>query len=291
MFDSTPLVADGLVFANIGDRPEGSEIAAFDLRTGKEQWREPLVAEELAKVQEDNFWPLATRDGVLYIRNEEGMRALRTKDGKELGRTTGEDTRCQGALARPGFVYCGAYPGGATILHRLAAGSLDRAGQVSVPSDGVNDTALVAVDDHVQVVMRSTLPWEDDPGNPEIVLMKRDSDKVLGRYPLGRRIAAGPDNNPASVPVITEDTLLWADTTTLYSVELKGGAAPGPVRRTALTGAPGPVPEKPYDMLEWGVLMDRESLPPEVLPTGGAVHIIYHQGMVLSVPLPGPDAS
>ncbi|MEV8227751.1 serine/threonine-protein kinase [Streptomyces sp. NPDC079167] len=290
LLESAPLVADGLVFADIGDRPGGSEVAAFDLRTGKEVWRKPLVAEGLAKAQEDNFWPLATRDGVLYIRNEEGLRALRTKDGAELGRMTDEDNRCRGALARPDFVYCGSYSGGGATLNRLDADSLDVTGQISVPSAEVNEAPLVAVDDHVSVLVRGGLPWEDDPGSPEIVVMRRDSDKVLGRYPLDRRTAGSP-TNPASVPVITEDTLLWADTTHLYTVALNDGGTPGPVRRTALAGSPGPAAEPAYDVLEWGVRMDKEILPPEVLPTGGAVHVVYHQGVVLSVGLPGPDAS
>ncbi|MFE2022188.1 protein kinase [Streptomyces sp. NPDC059499] len=290
MLESAPIVADGLVFANIGDQPSGSEIAAFDLGSGKEVWRKPLVAQELAKAQMGNFWPLATRDGVLYIRNEEGLRALRTKDGAELGRMTDEDTRCYGALARPGLVYCGSYSDGGAALNRLDAGSLGVAGQVSVPAAEVNEAPLVAVDDHVSVIVRGSLPWEDDSGSPEIVLMQRDSDKVLGRYPLDKRIEGSP-TNPASVPVIIEDTLLWADTTNLYTVALNGAGTPGPVRRTALAGSPGPVVEPKYDMGGWGVRMDKENLPPEVLPTGGAVHVIYHQGTVLSVALPGQDAS
>ncbi|MFE5239293.1 MULTISPECIES: serine/threonine-protein kinase [unclassified Streptomyces] len=290
LLESAPLVSDGLVFANIGDLPDGSEIAAFDLATGKQVWRKPLVAQELAQAQQDNFWPLAVGDGVLYIRNEEGLRALRTKDGAELGRMTDEDTRCRGALARPRLVFCGSYDDGDAMLNRLEAGSLEVDGQFSVPSVEPNEAPLVAVDDHVAVVVRGALPWEDDPGGPEILLMRRDSGKVLGRYPLDKRIAGTP-TNPASVPVIIEDTLVWADTTTLYSVALNGGAEPGPVRRTALAGAPGPVAEEEYDMLEWGLLMSKEILPPEVLPTGGAVHVVYHQGTVLSVALPGPGSS
>ncbi|MGW1812329.1 protein kinase domain-containing protein [Streptomyces sp. NPDC002125] len=290
MLESAPLIADGLVFANIGDRPESSEIAAFDLRTGKEVWRKPLVGGELAKVQEGNFWPLAVRDGVLHIRNEEGLRALRTKTGAELGRMDDEDTLCQGAMARPDSVYCGSYSAGGATLNRLDTRSLKVTGQVSIPSAEIYEAPLVAVDDHVSVVVRGSLPWEDDTGSPEIVLMRKDSDKVLGRYPLDKRVAGAP-TNPASVPVIIDDTLVWADTTTLYSVALNGGAEPGPVRRTALAGSPGPVAEPDYDVLEWGVLMDKEILPPEVLPTGGAVHVVYHQGTVLSVALPRPDAS
>ncbi|MGW0779483.1 protein kinase domain-containing protein [Streptomyces sp. NPDC002913] len=290
LLESAPLVSDGLVFANIGDLPDGSEIAAFDLGTGKQVWRKPLVAQDLAQAQKDNFWPLAVRDGVLHIRNEEGLRALRTKDGAELGRMTDEETRCRGALARPGSVYCGSYSAGGAALNRLDPRSLKVTGQVSVPSTEVNEAPLVAVDDHVSVLVRGSLPWEDDTGSPEIVLMRRDSDKVLGRYPLDKRIAGTP-TNPASVPVIIEDTLVWADTTTLYSVALNGGAEPGPVRRTALAGAPGPVAEEEYDVLDWGLLMSKEILPPEVLPTGGAVHVVYHQGTVLSVALPGPGSS
>ncbi|MEV7398840.1 PQQ-binding-like beta-propeller repeat protein [Streptomyces sp. NPDC091267] len=294
-FDSAPLVAGGTVFADIGPSSHGARIAAFDLGTGKERWRKPLVGEDIAKVDENDFWPLATRDGVLYLLGQGGLRALRTGDGAELGRAKDEETsQCHDALIRAPHVYCSAYTyfadGERMAVHRLGTPSLEPDGEVPVPDELKDGGALVAVDDHVVVLVRTELPWAEDDVDPEIVLVRRDDGEILARYPLDRRSFSSPIN-AVSLPVIVADTLVWADSTSLYSVALHDGSEPGPLRTTVLKGAPGPELRKDYDMLQWGVVMSGEVLPPEVLPVGGAVYVIHHGGRVLSVPLPGPSTS
>ena len=81
-------MADGMVFADIGDLPDGSEIAAFDVRDGTEKWRKPLVGQDLAQAERGDFWPLGAQDGVLYVSNEKGLQAFGTKDGAK------RDTGC-----------------------------------------------------------------------------------------------------------------------------------------------------------------------------------------------------
>ncbi|MFF1648137.1 PQQ-binding-like beta-propeller repeat protein [Streptomyces sp. NPDC058240] len=294
-FESAPLVADGMVFADIGPSSHGARIAAFDLATGKERWRKPLVGEDIAKVEEYDFWPLATRDGVLYLLGQGGLRALRADVGTELGRAKDEQTsQCHDALIRAPHVYCSVYTysadGERMAVHRLGTPSLEPAGEVPVPDELTDNGRLVAVDDHVVVLVRSALPWEEDDSDPEIVLVRPDDGRTLASYPLDRR-SFSSRINAASLPMIVADTLVWADSTSLYSVALHNGSKPGPLRRTALKGAPGPELRKEYDTLQWGVVMSGEVLPPEVLPVGGAVYVIYHGGRVLSVPLPGPSAS
>ncbi|MFJ4910935.1 PQQ-binding-like beta-propeller repeat protein [Streptomyces sp. NPDC088726] len=294
-FQSAPLVADGLVFADIGPTPEGARVAAFDLATGKERWRKPLVGDDLAKADEYDFWPLTTRDGVLYLRGQDGLRALRTKDGAELGRRKeGQDSRCYDALIRAPHVYCAAYTysddGQHMAVQRLRTPSLASDGEIPLPDAVTDDAALAAVDDHVVVLVRTGLPWAEDAIDPEIVLAGRDDGRILARYPLDRR-SFSERINAVSPPVIVADTLVWADSTSLYSVALHEGAEPGPLRRTALKGAPGPETRKDYDTLQWGVVLSDEVLPPEVLPLGGAVYVIQHGGKVFSVPLPGASAS
>ncbi|MEE1741398.1 serine/threonine-protein kinase [Streptomyces sp. BE147] len=300
--DSTPLVADGLVFADIGDTPYGARVAAFDVRTGEEKWRKPLVGDDISKAEWNDYWPLATEDGVLYILGQHGVRALRTKDGEELGRATDENaSRCQDALVRPPLVYCSVYTDTSDekglAVYRLRAPSLKLTGEVPVPpgpavATGLTfATGLVAVDDDVMVLRRGSAPWEGDDGNAaEIVVAPRDGGTPLGRYPLDQDAGDGR-RNPVSAPVIVADTVVWADSTTLYSVPLNGASTPGKLRRTPLKGAPGPSVPPEYDELEWGAQFDQELLPPEILPVGGAVYVLYDQGTVLSVPLPGPAAS
>ncbi|ROQ82878.1 serine/threonine protein kinase [Streptomyces sp. CEV 2-1] len=294
-FESAPLVADGLVFAAVGPTPQGARIAGFDLATGKEKWRRRLVGEDLAKAEEYDFWPLATRDKMLYLLGEGGLRALRTEDGAELGRATGEQTsQCHDALVRAPHVYCAAYTysteGEHMAVQRLGTPSLESAGEIPLPDELTDGAGLVAVDDHVVVLVRGARPWEEDDIDPEIVLARRDDGAALARYPLDRR-SFSSRINAVSSPMIVADTLVWADSTSLYSVALHNGSKPGPLRTTVLKGAPGPELRKDYDTLQWGLLMSDEVLPPEVLPVGGAVYVIHHGGRVFSVPLPGASAS
>ncbi|MFI8811109.1 MULTISPECIES: protein kinase domain-containing protein [unclassified Streptomyces] len=293
--ESAPVVADGLVFADIGDTPHGAQVAAFDLRTGEKKWRKPLVGDDITQAQWYDYWPLATDDGVLYILGGDGVRALRTTDGEELGRADDETTAdCRDALVRLPLVHCSVYTHTTDeegiAVYRLRAPSLRLTGQVAVTPELTTGTTLAAVDDHVMVLARGSAPWVDDTTAPEIVLTAREGGRVLGRYPL-RKDAGGGRRNPVSAPVIVADTLVWADTTTLYSVPLNGGSAPGKLRGTPLKGAPGPTVPPSYDELDWGVRFEQELLSPEILPVGGAVYVLYDQGTVLSVPLPGPAAS
>lgn len=232
---------------------------------------------------------------MLYLLGQGGLRALRTEDGAELGRATGEQTsQCHDALVRAPHVYCAAYTysteGEHMAVQRLGTPSLESAGEIPLPDELTDGAGLVAVDDHVVVLVRGARPWEEDDIDPEIVLARRDDGAALARYPLDRR-SFSSRINAVSSPMIVADTLVWADSTSLYSVALHNGSKPGPLRTTVLKGAPGPELRKDYDTLQWGLLMSDEVLPPEVLPVGGAVYVIHHGGRVFSVPLPGASAS
>ncbi|MFC8225581.1 protein kinase [Streptomyces sp. NPDC057287] len=276
MAESSPRVADGMVFADIGDLPDGSEIAAFDVRDGSEKWRKPLVGQDLAQAQRRDFWPLGAKDGVLYASNEEGLQAFGTKDGAR------RDTGCPEETPSEFAVHC--------------PETQDGTGREDPPAAVGAYAAVVAETERVTVYRTGAsapVPVGDDAAadteEPEIVLVGRADGKVLGRYGLGED-AEAREENPASAPALVDGTLLWADTDALYSVALGDGGGPGPLRRTPVEDVPVPEIEDPYNP-SYGIALGMENRPPEIFPTGRVVHIVYRHGIAVSVAMPGPDAS
>ncbi|WP_326741550.1 protein kinase domain-containing protein [Streptomyces sp. NBC_01768] len=299
--DSAPVVVDGLVFAATTAAPEGAEFAAYDLRTGVEKWREQLAPQDISNAQKGNFWPVATDGKVVYAVGEDAPRAFRPKDGKALGTAGGEavqgvgdgtNSGCGSLRVRGRFAFCTTYVanddpsgfGDDMVVLRFAAGTLRTQGRVPVDSSLVAGAALTALDDRVITIRRGDEYVESVPD--EVVVVSRDSGRPLGRFPLGGEVAQGM-SNPVSAPMIDADTVVWADSTTLYTVPMRPDGSLGPLVRTRIPGAPGPTRTPTYDSAPGGVDLAQELLDPHMLPVGGVVHVVYDDGTAVSVPLPG----
>ncbi|WP_406384022.1 protein kinase domain-containing protein [Streptomyces sp. NBC_01618] len=290
--ESAPLVVDGLVFAATTWSSEGAELAAYDLGTGAEKWHKPLAPQDLAKAERGNFWPVATDGKVVYAIGEDGPKAFRPKDGTLLGTAGGEGTKpgCGDLRLRGDFAYCATYASNGSSsgfgtdmsVLRFAAGTLKAQGRVPVDSALVAEATPTAVHDRVMVLRRSS-EHETDV-HDELVVVGRDNGRTLGRFPLGAKAEEGM-SNPASNPLIVADTVVWADSTTLYTVPIRPDGTLGALGRTRLAGAPGPSRTPEYDMAN-GIQLDKELNDPQVLPVGGVVHVVYDDGTVVSVPLP-----
>ncbi|MCX5105812.1 protein kinase [Streptomyces sp. NBC_00439] len=299
--DSAPVVVDGLVFAATTAAPEGAEFAAYDLRTGVEKWREQLAPQDISNAQKGNFWPVATDGKVVYAVGEDAPRAFRPKDGTVLGTAGGEAVQgvgdgtnlgCGSLRVRGRFAFCTTYVanddpsgfGDDMVVLRFAAGTLRTQGRVPVDSSLVAGAALTALDDRVITIRRGDEYVESVPD--EVVVVSRDSGRPLGRFPLGGEVAQGM-SNPVSAPMIDADTVVWADSTTLYTVPMRPDGSLGPLVRTRIPGAPGPTRTPTYDSAPGGVDLAQELLDPQMLPVGGVVHVVYDDGTAVSVPLPG----
>ncbi|MFF2897859.1 protein kinase [Streptomyces sp. NPDC057966] len=299
--DSAPVVVDGLVLAATTAAPEGAELAAYDLRTGVEKWREQLAPQDISNAQKGNFWPVATDGEVVYAVGEDAPRAFRPKDGKALGTAGGEavqgvgdgtNSGCGSLRVRGRFAFCTTYVanddpsgfGDDMVVLRFAAGTLRTQGRVPVDSSLVAGATLTALDDRVITIRRGDEYVESVPD--EIVVVSRDSGRPLGRFPLGGKVAQGM-SNPVSAPMIDADTVVWADSTTLYTVAIRPDGSLGPLVRTRIPGAPGPTRTPTYDPAPDGVDLAQELLDPQMLPVGGVVHVVYDDGTAVSVPLPG----
>ncbi|MFE7107672.1 protein kinase [Streptomyces sp. NPDC057575] len=294
--ESAPLVVGGLVFAATTWSPEGAELGAYDLRTGVEKWRKPLAPQGISQAQKGNFWPVATDGKVVYAIGEDAPKAFRPTDGTLLG-TAGEEavqgsgdrtnSGCGDLRVRGGSAFCTAYVsnddpsgfGSDAILLRYAAGTLKSQGRVPLDPSLVAQATLTALDDRVITLRRTS---DDIPD--ELVVVRREDGRTLGRFPLGGKVAQGM-SNPVSNALIVADTVVWADSTTLYTVPIRRDGTLGSLVRTRLPGAPGPSRTPTPDNRN-GIELDKELLDPQVLPVGGVVHVVYDDGTAVSVPLP-----
>ncbi|MFE7426724.1 protein kinase [Streptomyces sp. NPDC057545] len=290
--DSAPVVVGGLAYAATTATSRGAALAAHDLRTGDLKWQKPLASEDLAKAELGNFWPVATDGTVLYARGSDGPKAFRPKDGALLGAAEDEDARRCGTLrvwSRSAFCETFVHnddPSGMgqdMVVLRFTAGTLKEQGRVPVDPALVASTRLTAIDDRVIALRRGYEYTPDMPG--EIVAVARDTGRTLGRFPVGGGQAPGM-SNPVSEPLIVADTVVWADSTSLYTVPVRTDGTVGPLASTRIPGAPGPSRAPEYNVAD-GVDFDKELLDPQVLPVGGVVHVVYDDGTVASVPLPG----
>lgn len=296
--DSRPVVSDGLVFAATTATGYGARLAAFDAKTGDPRWTAPLAGEDISKAESGNFWPLATSKGVLYALGVDGIKAFRAKDGKAEGMSKVGGVRsgdCQDARVRGAYLFCSAYtdvPGvnfaHSITVHILDTPSLTEVGSPALAAEVAGSTDIGAVDDHVIALHRGgTANGLDDPAGvaQEIVLADRESGRTTARYPIAETFPGGR-RNPVSRPLIVAGTVVWADTSTLYSVKLEKDGKPGKLRRTKLSGAPGPSVPHPYVEGLFEYYYEGDLLAPYVVPAGGVVHVIFDGGTALSVPLP-----
>ncbi|SCF86152.1 PQQ-like domain-containing protein [Streptomyces sp. Ncost-T10-10d] len=298
--DSAPVVVDGLVFAATTSTPEGAALAAYDLRTGARTWQKPLAPQDISSAQKGNFWPVATDGTVVYAVGEDAPKAFRPKDGSVLGTAGGEavqgagdrtNSGCGSLRVRGRFAFCATYVinddpsrfGNDVAVLRFAAGTLQAQGRVPVDSSLVAGATLTALGDRVITLRRSSEHESDVPD--ELVVVGHDGGRALGRFPLGGKVAQGM-SNPVSDPLIVADTVVWADSTTLYTVPIRSDGTLGSLIRTRIPGAPGPTRTPTYDSVTNGVDLEQELLDPQVLPVGGVVHVVYDDGTAVSVPLP-----
>ncbi|WP_058046032.1 protein kinase domain-containing protein [Streptomyces roseifaciens] len=276
-FKGKPLVVGGRAFVGVSTTGQGYDLLAYDLSDGRELWRKRLASARLARAFQQDFSPVAAKDGVVYARSERDVSAYDAATGAERGETEPVGRGCEEILVQGGSVLCGEHTsdrdGGRLTLHRFDAWSL-AAGEDVPLADATarRDLRITSADDKVVVGVdhrASRVVVVDRTGRtPELVRTVPKSDA-----PFPRTLA--------SAPLIVGDRLLFATNTALVRAPLDAGQG----RTTPVEGAPGDRPEPDYDKKN-GVDLTKSVRPPVALPAGGVVHIVYDQGVVRSVELP-----
>ncbi|MEU5185785.1 serine/threonine-protein kinase [Streptomyces klenkii] len=276
-FKGEPLVVDGRAFVGVNVSGQGYDLYAYDLSDGRELWRKRLASVQLARAFQQDFAPVAAKDGTVYARSERGVSAYDAATGAERGESEPVAGGCGEILVQGGSVLCGERSGdrGGTHLtmHRFDARTL--APGTDTPLTGVNSgnaPHITAVNDKVFV--------GTDAKGPAVVVIDR-----TGTAPTAfRPVPIAPGLNPellVSTPLIVGDQVLYASNDALHRMPLAGGKA----LRTPVEGAPGDRSEPAYDKKN-GVDIAKSVRPPVALPVGGVVHIVYDQGTIRSVELP-----
>ncbi|WP_406283933.1 protein kinase domain-containing protein [Streptomyces sp. NBC_00209] len=294
--ESAPLVVGDLVLAAASASGE-AELAAYDRKSGTEKWRKRLAEEDIAMAQKGNFWPVATDGEVVYAIGLEGPKAFRPGDGRLLGTAGGDagqqsgNSGCADLRVRGASAFCATFvPNGEddsgfgedVAVLRFTTGDLRSAGRLKLDAALLSGAKLAALDDRVVVLSRGDEYVESVPD--EIDVVSRADGRTLGRFPLTVHPEEGT-SNPVSAPLIVADTVVWADTATLYTVPVRPDGTLGSLKKTQVPGAPGPSATPDYDRAQ-GIELGKELLAPRVLPVGGVVHLVYDDGTAVSVRLP-----
>ncbi|MFW6693694.1 protein kinase domain-containing protein [Streptomyces sp. MAR4 CNX-425] len=268
-----PVVAGGRVFATAGEK-----VFAYDLGSGRELWRRNLTNADLpmAARRVKTFAATTYAHDRLYARTDLGLVAYDPASGDILAESPPYEQSCDVVRVRGDHAYCaGLLPKGerySWTLFRHDARTLRREGSVRV--DGIDTNTLIGS------IGTSKLLASDFFGG-DILVMDRDSGRVLRRFPFGkdafgRHLFVAP-------PLIADDRVLFADHSRLYVLPLDDpGTEP---LRVEVDGAPGRRTEPERHPLDDVPVAD---IPrhPWVLPLGGVVHLVYDRGKIVSMPLP-----
>ncbi|MGK5548639.1 PQQ-binding-like beta-propeller repeat protein, partial [Streptomyces sp. URMC 127] len=276
-FKGKPLVADGRAFVGVNVAGQGYDLYAYDLADGRELWHKRLASVQLARAFQQDFAPVAAKDGIVYARSERGVSAYDAATGAERGESEPVANGCGEILVQNDTVLCGEHSGNARsehlTMHQLDARTL--APRTATPLTGVGGAHAP----HVTAANDKVFAGTDAKG-PAVVVIDR-----TGNAPTAfRPVPVSPGLAPrllVSTPLIVGDQVLYASNDALHRMPLAGGK----VLRTPVDGAPGDRSEPAYDKKN-GVDIAKSVRPPIALPAGGVVHIVYDQGAVRSVELP-----
>ncbi|WP_256961966.1 PQQ-binding-like beta-propeller repeat protein [Streptomyces sp. NRRL B-24572] len=287
--NTQPIVGDDTVFVLSGE--ESDQVTAFALADGRRLWSASLTNAELARGAFRDFGPVAYANGLVYALSDGGLVALDAKTGQQRGQVPAEAKECDSLSVQGRYAYCATLTT-TLALYRLDAATLAPAGGGRLPlaadvtksgawPAAVSARTAVAVD-------RGPLPWRDS-GNTDrpagVFVLAPTTGKTLAHYPIPPLTGADGKKQYVSGPLIAGDTLVYADFSALHLVPLGRNGAPGKERVVPVPGAPGPRAKDPYERGN-GTDIGREIRPPEVLPLGGVVHVVYDTGVVASVTLP-----
>ncbi|CAM5421359.1 serine/threonine-protein kinase [Streptomyces abikoensis] len=276
-FKGRPLVVDGRAFVGVNVAGQGYDLYAYDLADGRELWRKRLAGVQLARAFQQDFAPVAAKDGIVYARSERGVSAYDGATGAERGESEPVGNGCGEILVQNDTVLCGERSGGEKgerlTMHQLDARTLaPRTGTPLAGVGGAHAPHVTAVNDKVFV--------GTDAKGPAVVV----NDRTSGALTAFRPVPVSPGLGPrllVSAPLIVGDHILYASNDALHRIPLTGGKA----LRTPVEGAPGDRSEPAYDKKN-GIDIAKSVRAPIALPSGGVVHIVYDQGAVRSVELP-----
>ncbi|MEU3687391.1 serine/threonine-protein kinase [Streptomyces narbonensis] len=277
MWDTRPLVGDGIVFAatEVMDDIESDQVAftAYSLADGKELWTKGLTNATISNAERRGYEPVAYAKGIVYALSQGGLVAYDGKTGTLLGEADPAARECLDIKVLAGSGYCTSYDrtrNAKVQLHALDARTL--AARASMPSP-LASVAPAVVGPNAVVT-----------SGKEVAVLDPRTGRTLVSHPV-KAAPAGLDQAVSS-PLLAGDQVVYADFSSLYTVRLGADGKPAGLKVTAVPGAPGGRVAEEYRVPGFGEVVSKKVRAPEVLPVGGIAYIVYDKGAVASVELP-----
>ncbi|GEB61598.1 protein kinase domain-containing protein [Streptomyces gardneri] len=278
MWDTRPLVGDGVVFAatEVADDFSSDQVAltAYSLADGKELWTKGLTNSVISNAERRAYEPVAYAKGIVYALSQGGLVAYDGKTGTLLGEADPAARECLDIKVLGGSGYCTSYDrtrNAKVQLHALDARTL--AARASAPSP-LTSVAPAAVGPTAVVTA----------SGKEVAVLDPRTGRTLVSHPV-KAAPAGLDQAVSS-PLLAGDQVVYADFSSLYTVRLGADGKPAGLKVTPVPGAPGARAAEEYRVPGFGEVVSKQVRAPEVLPVGGIAYIVYDKGAVASVELP-----
>ncbi|MFB7606652.1 serine/threonine-protein kinase [Streptomyces gardneri] len=278
MWDTRPLVGDGVVFAatEVADDFSSDQVAltAYSLADGKELWTKGLTNSVISNAERRAYEPVAYAKGIVYALSQGGLVAYDGKTGTLLGEADPAARECLDIKVLGGSGYCASYDrtrNAKVQLHALDARTLAARASAPAPLTSVAPAAVGPT----AVVTAS---------GKEVAVLDPRTGRTLVSHPV-KAAPAGLDQAVSS-PLLAGDQVVYADFSSLYTVRLGADGKPAGLKVTPVPGAPGARVAEEYRVPGFGEVVSKQVRAPEVLPVGGIAYIVYDKGAVASVELP-----
>ncbi|CAL9407756.1 protein kinase domain-containing protein [Streptomyces sp. enrichment culture] len=277
-----PLLGDGAAFFTLGG---AGSIYAVDVSSGKRLWTAELAAHDPATAGYGMQRAEIFVEGRLIALTDGGLVAFDARSGKRTPVPVRGDNGCTAMRSHGGQVYCD-IEGQDTV-------TLDAVTLREVPPDEDPQARAPQAAGVVAAAGREYALGPGDSGGT-VELVDLSATDAAGRAPRTVGAPAGPEPDEAenakagalhSEPVIVGPTALFADNRALHTLPLRGGKSV----RHAIEGAPGNRPPGGADAKDPGDFEDVQNKvwAPEVISLGGVLYLVFHDGTVRSLELPG----
>ncbi|MBB1256152.1 PQQ-binding-like beta-propeller repeat protein [Streptomyces sp. OF3] len=273
------ILGDGVAFFSL-QAGEGGALYAFDAATGKRLWRQDLSARHLPTAAFGMHGAEAFVEGRVVAGTSGGLTGFDARSGKPAPLAVPGGGDGTAVRAHGGHILCDV-EGGDTV-------TLDAVTLRPVPPGDPADEPLKVPAENVIPAGSRQYRLEHTGRGVELTDLGPASartPRVVGVPPRELEDAGegeGGSGYSASDPVIVGSTALFLDNRYLYTLPLRNGER----ARHEIKGAPG---NRGTSGLGSGGFDDAQSQvwAPELLSLGGALFLVFHDGTVRSLELPG----
>ncbi|MFD4113270.1 protein kinase [Streptomyces niveus] len=270
------LAADGVAFFTT--RGEGTQVHAFDVATGEPLWKRALSTYVGAEAAYGGFGSSAFAGGRLIASTDGGLTGFDARTGKPTpytvpdgaGGESGGD--CVSVRVRSGEVLCGTEGGGSVALDASTLLPVELRSREEPRPERPEELVAVGMTEY---------RLAPDAKNTRMELTELGGGVDAAPRTVGTFPPAPQDGQYLrSEGSVIGTTAVFLDNEFLYTLPVSGDTPEG--TRSRIEGAPG---NRAVSGLGEGI--DASVWEPELISVGGVLFLMFHDGTVRSMELPG----